>query len=180
LETPDVIPPTDKDGLYEVKVSPGWLIEELVIDIDDPEREYNPAIISKIVSKADMTVYPGASKSSEAFSFQAYTAQMSAYRAVITQLLEGVDATEQERRRNILKGLFSRQLVRMAEVDKRVNTDKPEERTAARKLANDVLKLYGLPHEEEPSSPLPYIIVENPYVECVPDRRCRLFGRFRR
>lgn len=80
-----------KDGLDELKVSKGWLIERLVIDVDDPEKDYNFAAITKVISAADMTIYPGASRSTDRFAFQAYIAQMGAYRALLAEVLEEVD-----------------------------------------------------------------------------------------
>jgi hypothetical protein len=182
LETVEITRP-EKEGLDELKVSKGWLIEQLLIQIDDPEKEYNPAIITKIVSAADMTVYPGASKATDPFAFQAYQAQMGAYRTLLSQLLEEVDPSIRERVRDDLRAAFGKQLRNMGEVDKRLANAKPDELEAARKLRNEVFKLYGLPPvepDEADNVKLPAVIECQPCKPCQPYQPCRSCWPFRR
>lgn len=142
----------DKDLFYEVSIPKGWLIEQLEITIVDGEKDYNPAVITKIVSAANMNVYPGASRSTDEFSFQAYIAQLGTYRALIGQLIEEVDDVEKERRRGVLREEFRDQLKRMAEVEKRLKSATPNEKLTAQKLADEVLELYGLSSPKVPES----------------------------
>lgn len=163
-----------KDGFYEVRVQKGWLVEQLEISVVDGDKDYNPAVLTKVITSADMIVYPGASKSTDQFSFQEYLAQMGTYRALLAQLIEEADEPEKERRRTILREGFRTQLTRMADLEARLISADPEERKAAKKLANEVLKLYGLPYEEEPAPPPAYLLVCPcpTYAVCPPARRC--------
>jgi uncharacterized protein (TIGR03000 family) len=145
----------DKDGFYQLKVSKGWLIEQLVIQIDDPEKDYNPAIITKVVSAADMTLYPGASRSTDAFGIQAYLAQLGAYKTLMAELLDIVPEASRPQVRDNLKKAFQSQLLSMAKLDERLPDVKAEDLVAARKLLNQVFEAYGLPYTEEPALPAP-------------------------
>jgi len=170
---------SEKEGLDELKVSKGWLIEQLLIQINDPEKEYNPAILTKVVSAADMTVYPGASKSTDPFAFQAYQAQMGAYRTLLLQLLEEVNPLIRERVRDDLRAAFGNQLRNMGNLDRRLANAKPDELKTARKLRNEVLKLYGLA-PVEPDEPENTIAEPLSCQPCQGFEPCRSPGLFRR
>jgi uncharacterized protein (TIGR03000 family) len=145
-----VIEGPDKAGFYELKVSKGWLIEQLVIQINDPVREYNPAIITKAVSAADMTFYPAASRSTDEFGFQAYVAQLAAYKTLIAEILDIVPEQTHAAVAKQLREAFRKQLGSMSDLKARVPNATPDERLAARKQLQETLKAYGLPHAEDP------------------------------
>lgn len=185
LQSVKVTGPNDpKDGFYEMKISRGpsvedvWLVEQLVIEIDDPQKDYNPAIITKVVSADSMTLYPGASDSKDKFSFSSYVAQLSAYRALCAELLEeeGLAAEDRRQRLEFLQRGFGKQLRQMEEVSRdpeRLLTRKATEITVAQQSVREVLKLYEL---LPPEPPAPSVEV----IQFVPIHRCRLFGRIRR
>jgi hypothetical protein len=157
------------DKFFEVRVAKGWLVEQMVIYVNDPQKDYNPAFLTKVVSAADMLVYPGASKSTDEFAFQAFLAQMSAYRAFLAQLLDEVEPSLHERVRTNLRTAFETQLRNMGDIDRRLPRAKVEERNAAAKLRDEVFRLYGLLPPEQPAEQI---------VECF--RLCGRFGFFRR
>jgi hypothetical protein len=139
------------DGFFQVEVDKNVLVEHLMIEIDNPR--YSPADIAKVITKAPITVYPGASNSEDAFSISAYGAQMNAYRAILTDLVTALPG----RRRDIqtlLGTKFRSQLENMARapgIPDRLLTNDPQEIATARRLADEVLKLYGLRPESAPS-----------------------------
>jgi len=173
LEEPPIKGPS-KDGFYEVAIQKGYLVEQLEISIVDGDSDYSPAVLSKVITSADMLVYPGASKTTDKFSFQAYLAQMGVYRALLAQLIEDVDEQEKERRRTILREEFKVQLGRMSDVDARLLSNDPVEKEAAKKLAKEVLQLYGLMPPDAPMmADCDALVPPQPYM---PRRRCCLFG----
>ena len=87
---------TLKDGFSEMQVAKGWLVEQIVIEINDPVKEYNPAIITKVVSADNMTLYPGV-EGERAFCVPGLRRSVERqYRALATELLEDVDPIERE------------------------------------------------------------------------------------
>jgi hypothetical protein len=140
------------DGAFDqLTVSKGWLVEKLVIQIVDARKVYNPAIVTKVVSNADMTIYPGASASTDEFSFNSYMAQMGAYQTLLAELLDEVGAGERERVRASLRAAFVRQLTNMSDVKARLKRPTSEEFRSARKIRDEVLRLYGIASVPEPS-----------------------------
>jgi hypothetical protein len=155
LTAVDVVVSTTDKGFFEMKIPRGptvddvWLIEQLVIEIDDPRKDFNPAIITKVVAAANMTLYPGASKSTEKFSFLSYVAQLGAYQALGAELLkeQGINSVERKGRLNYLQKNFEHQLKEMEQVSLDPNkllTSDSKEIAVARKLIKDVLQLYEL------------------------------------
>ena len=136
-----------------------------MIMVADPDT--NPAFITKVATADTMTIYPGASESTEIFSIANYTTQMALYKNLLNQLIEGADQAQRENIRGTLRIAFKRQLENMANVERRLPDAKSEDVAAARRLAKEVLQLYGL---LPPDSP-PVVIIE----QC-PPQRCRLFS----
>lgn len=135
-------------NLDELIVQKGWLIEQLVIPVVDPLEVYNPAFVTKVVTNADMTLYPGASKSTDDFAFQAYMAQMTAYRSLLEQLLAETPPTSQSHVRDVLRSAFDKQLRNMSDLNARLVANaliQPTEKqlASARQLRDEVLRLYG-------------------------------------
>jgi hypothetical protein len=183
---------THKD-FYSVELDKGDLVEHLIIFVQG--TKYSPADMVKIVTKDQMTLYPGASSSLDRFGFTAYMNQLNTYRAIMTDLLDEFPA-ERTQIRQVLSAAFRTQLTNMAQAaDERPNqvapnenirllTDDAGEIAAARKLADDVLKLYGL---RAPDAPAPGEKHEERFEgacdpECEPwiDCPCPRRGFFRR
>lgn len=137
------------DQFSQVEVEKNTLIEHLVIEAES--TRYSPADVAKVVTRAPMTLYPGVSDSLDQFSFSAYSAQMNNYRAIITDLNTALPA-QKDAIRELLGAQFKNQLTNMAaaaEDPKRLLTNDPEEIDAAKKLADEVLQLYGLRSADE-------------------------------
>lgn len=165
-----------KDAFDELEVSKGWLIEQLVIPIVHPTEDYNPAILTKVVSNAEMTIYPGASRSTDQFALNAYIAQMNAYKALLGQLLEEVEESGQFNReavRRNLRDAFQRKLTNMSDLKARLKEPTPENIAAAAKVRDETLRLYGLTVPEQPQVMCPCV----PYCQWI--GRCSFFGRRR-
>jgi uncharacterized protein (TIGR03000 family) len=147
------------DQFWQVELEKNVLIEHLVIEAES--TRYSPADLTKIVTRAPINLYPGVSDSLDQFSFSAFSAQMNTYRAIITDLNTALPGRKEEIQK-LLGAQFYTQLTNMEQAasdPKRLLTDIPEEIAAARKLANDVLVLYGL-RAESPAPTAPCIFVE--------------------
>lgn len=157
-------------GFYLVTVPRGILLERLVIEVR--ERNYNPAVLTKVVTANEMVVYPGASDSQGVFSFQGYKGQLQTYAALYTELVEDLRLVSPED----IRGMFGTKILAMPEADdlQRLPGLDPRQRDFARQLRTDLLRLYGYlpPEVKKPSQPT--------YVVCYPARRCLLGFRHRR
>lgn len=137
------------DGFSQVLIDKDLLIEHLVIEVVG--TRYSPADVTKVVTRAPITIYPGVSDSTDQFSFSAFGAQMNSYKAIITDLNTALPGRREDIRR-LLGGKFKTQLENMqrATTDRaRLLTTDPQEIAAAEKLAKETLVLYGLAAEEK-------------------------------
>jgi hypothetical protein len=130
--------PDDK-GFYSIPVQEGWLIDNLVIRV---KGAVNPAVVTKLVTRQNMVIYPGASDSGEEFKFPAYMTQMGTYRSLYREFIEDAPAEIREVNRASLLAAFRTQLENMAKVNDRLPKAKPEELAAASKLKDEVIRLY--------------------------------------
>jgi len=183
----------DHKDFWQVKVNKGELIEHLVINLEG--ARYSPADLIKIVTRADMVLYPGTSSSVDKFSITAFMSQLNNYRAIITDLIAEFP-DQREAIRLALGAAYRTQLTNLAEAaeiresqlnlpedDKRIRlaTTDRKEIAAALRLADEVLKLYGLRPADAPSPGSEKkedlkLDTCNEYIPCPCPRR-GLFGR---
>lgn len=157
------------DGFYKVLVDKDVLIERLTIESKD--IRYSPADVTKVITKAPSVLYPGASDSEDQFHFSAYIAQMNTYKSILTELFSAVP-DQQEAIRELYARKFTyqlRNLEKVPETPGRLLDATPDETQAALKLADEVLKLYGLRADTPPYYPCPQ---PQPLYYCVPRPRC--------
>jgi hypothetical protein len=179
-----ITPPTtgDDQGFYVLTLPKSRLIEQLAITVDSVSgTNYNPAVIAKVVTSADMTIYPGALKPNDQFSVQAYNAQLSTYQSIHSQLIDQFGEPERARIQQILRNQFGQQLLDMAraETEGRLRGFSQEQLATSRTLLKKVLVMYGLANEEPVAEPLPCLI---PYrhIYCTPQYSRGLFGHCKR
>lgn len=164
----------DARGFYSVTVDEGWLVDNLVIRL---KGVVNPAVITKLVTRDNMILYPGASESGEKFKFPAYMTQMGTYRSLFREFVEEAQLDLREVNRLALLDAFKPQLEKMAQVRDRLPDATEEQIATATKLVNEVVRLYfGLADADVPEEVClqPQIIYY-----CYPNQRCGLFGRRR-
>ncbi len=162
-----------KNGFSELKIKKGKLIEQLVINIPG----FNPAVIAKTVTAADIQVFPGASAPDETFSFPAFLGQLGAYKSLYNIFENELGETRREEIKSLLREDFGEQLLIMATAERngKLIAFTPGQMQKARKAVKEVLTLYGLFQEEEYS---PTIVLCKPAVCRRIRSRCR--HRFRR
>lgn len=169
-----IVPSKERAGFYEITLPRDRLINDMTIDLK--EASTNFASITKIVTRDNVVVYPGASKSREDFTFTAYQAQLGRYDSLMTQL------TEQfyDRREEIRKVLIERYGSNLTDMQYVLDSNKvsfarpAEQAPIARKTLNDVLVLYGITPSVPTPKPTPQIQQQIVYQQCFRrGRRCR-------
>jgi hypothetical protein len=164
------------NDFWRVLIDKDVLIERLTIEVEDVR--YSPADITKIITRAPTVLYPGVSDSEDQFHFSAYIAQMTTYKSILSQLFSALP-DRREAIRNLYARKFTSQLrnLELVPVTRgRLLDATPEDREAALKLADEVLKLYGL-RPEEPPQPAPCSATRpcSPYNalhRCPPGNQC--------
>ena len=171
-----------REGFYEITLPAGRLINDLAIDLIEPNT--NAAAIIKVVTANDIVTYPGASTSAETFAFTPYVAQLGVYRNLMTELLDQFPDRRVEIA-GVLEKRFSGRLVKMQDVldERRVTFAALGQDVTARKVLNDVLELYEILPSHPNPNPTPITNV-NPIAKTSPDcyyYPCRrgLFHRWR-
>jgi hypothetical protein len=117
-------------------------------------------VVTKLVTANNMIIYPGASEPGDRFSFQGYIAQLSAYKSILSQLIDEF-GSQKDLILKEMKASFGKQLEEMAEAEAkgRLSDFTPEQMTSARKLLAEVLTLYGLRQAEAESQPAPAVVI---------------------
>lgn len=151
-------------GFYQVTVPKSILLERLVITV--AERNYNPAVLTKIVTANEMVVYLGASDSQGVFSFQGYKGQLQTYAALYAELVEDLRLASQGQ----LREMFGSKILAMPEADDLVRLPglDARQRDVARRVRTEVLRLFGY---------LPPEVGSGGQQKCVSANRCRLAKR---
>lgn len=146
----------DQKGFYQVLLPKNRLIETFVISVSAASgTNYNPAVLSKIVTANDMVVYPGASNPGDSFGFSAYVGQLTIYKTILSHLLDEFGETQEDVIRKELKDTYTEQLkvMEQAEAKGKLSALKPEQLETARKVLDETLKLYGLREENPVDTP---------------------------
>ncbi len=161
-----IVESKERKGFYEITLPKGRLINDMAIDVE--RANTNPGAIIKVVTANNIVVYPGASGSTEPFSINAYTAQLTRYSSLLAQLNEAFPARKDEIR-TVLVGRYGQLLMNMKSVldNGQVRYTDPSQAANARKVLEDTLVAYGL------MQPTPKVQPQQQVVHYQCGRRCR-------
>ena len=177
----------EQKGFYRVKLPKGRLVERMVIQVDSASgTNFNPGVVTKVVTAADMTVYPGASDPGDKFAFQSYIGQLEVYRSIFDDLIATFGDSQDKVIRAQLKSAFEPQLHKMADAEHsgRLTGFSEEQLKTAREKTKSILVLYGILPEDK-AAPLVVYAPDCAHTNYAPFRICnppptrRIFSRNR-
>lgn len=173
------------NNFWRVSVPRNILVESITVKVASANgTDYNPATISKIVTRDRMIIYPGASDPEEKdFHIYAFLGQMATYQTILSQLLDEFPG-ESAFIKKFLLDQYGKQIEAMDRraqlgriTDQRGKSASAQQLKQARDLANKVMIAYGLrvpPKVTQKPKPCPQPTYHQPY--CQPWdgwRRCR-------